>query len=173
VIDLETKASTTYDGPKSSATPTPAPAPTPAVKEEPKPVPVKQTSVTEMTGKLPNMQDLEIKQDDPDSDEEITEAKKRAPSTGGFDDDDEVVEAKPVEKTVEETKPWPSPEPKAVKDEPDSKEVKEEAAPAVESPSTPTQDSQSNAEVRIIVCTPPIHADSFSIAARSRKTAIG
>lgn len=107
-----------------------------------------------MTGKLPNMQDLEIKQDEPDSDEEITEAKKRAPSTGGFDDDDEVVAAKPVEKTVEDVKPSSSPEPKEVKEEPVSKEVKEEAAPAAESPSTPTQDSKFNAEVSIILRTP-------------------
>lgn len=62
---------------------------------------VKQSSLTEKTGKLPDMRDLEIKQDDPDSDEEITEAKKRAPSTGGFDDDEEIAEKKPLEKSVE------------------------------------------------------------------------
>ncbi|GHJ89738.1 hypothetical protein NliqN6_6140 [Naganishia liquefaciens] len=130
VIDLETKATTTYDGPKSTAPAASTPTPAPAPKEEPKPAPVKQSSVTEMTGKLPNMRDLEIKQDDPDSDEEITEAKKRAPSTGGFDDDDdEVVKPKPAEKASAETTPEPAPE-AAKTPEPASKEIKEESAPA-------------------------------------------
>ncbi|KAJ9090660.1 hypothetical protein QFC19_009521 [Naganishia cerealis] len=101
VIDLETRSTTTYDGPKAVGTSTPASVPEPVKKEEPKPA-VAQSSFTEKTGKLPDMRDLEIKQDDPDSDEEITEAKKRAPSAGGFDDDDdEVVEKKLGEEPAE------------------------------------------------------------------------
>lgn len=146
VIDLETKATTTYDGPKSSAPAVSTPTPAPAVKEEPRPAPVKQTSVTEMTGKLPNMQDLEIKQDDPDSDEEITEAKKRAPSTGGFDDDDDFVKSKPAEKAAEETRLSPAPE-AATTSEPVSKDIKEEATPASDVATPPiTQNNQSGAK---------------------------
>ncbi|KAJ9118328.1 hypothetical protein QFC22_004241 [Naganishia vaughanmartiniae] len=102
VIDLETRSTTIYESAISSAPPAAATAPEPVKKEEPKPA-VKQSSVTEKTGKLPDMRDLEIKQDDPDSDEEITEAKKRAPSTGGFDDDEEeVADKKSVEKSMGE-----------------------------------------------------------------------
>ena len=158
MIDLETKATTTYDGPRSSAPAVSTPTPAPAVKEESKPAPVKQTSVTEMTGKLPNMQDLEIKQDDPDSDEEITEAKKRAPSTGGFDDDDDFVKSKPAEKaTAESSRLSPAPEAATIS-EPVSKDIKEEAIPASDVATPPTtQDNQSgvqevsNAVVRVRV----------------------
>lgn len=145
VIDLKTKAITSHNGPRSSSPP--ASSTTPAVKEEPKPAPVKQTSITEKTGKLPDLRDLEIKQDDPDSDEEITEAKKRAPSTGGFDDDEDFVDVKPVEKTKEETAPA---EPEAVKaEEPVKAEVKEEAASGtkVEAASPAALDQSSTKQV--------------------------
>jgi coronin-1B/1C/6 len=153
VIDLKTKAITSYDGPKTASPP--AASTPPAPKEEPKPAPVKQSSITEKTGKLPDLRDLEIKQDDPDSDEEITEAKKRAPSTGGFDDEEEVAEAKPAEKAVEVSSP--AAEPESVKAEESVKtEPKQEAPPVtkLEPPkdeaSTPAvQDNQSSAkEVR-------------------------
>lgn len=141
VIDLKTKAITSHNGPRSSSPP--ASSTTPAVKEEPKPAPVKQTSITEKTGKLPDLRDLEIKQDDPDSDEEITEAKKRAPSAGGFDDDEDFVDVKPVEKTREETSAAESEIVKA--DEP----VKEDAASGsqVEAASPATLDQSSTKEV--------------------------
>lgn len=72
--------------------PTPAVAPaTEATAEYPKDVPMlSATKVPEPTDFNPK--DLEIKQDDPDSDdEELTEAKKRAP----VDEDDFEEEAKP------------------------------------------------------------------------------
>lgn len=139
VIDLKTKAITSYDGPKTTSQP--ASSTPPAAKEEPKPAPVKQTSITEKTGKLPDLRDLEIKQDDPDSDEEITEAKKRAPSTGGFDDDEDFVDVKPVEKAEEETA-------SAVKaEEPVKSELKEQAAPvSKDEPASPAAPDQSRAK---------------------------
>lgn len=150
VIDLETRSATTYESAKASAAPAAAaPSPEPVKKEEPKPA-VRQSSLTEKTGKLPDMRDLEIKQDDPDSDEEITEAKKRAPSTGGFDDDeDDVIEKKsveksqePVEKSIEE--PAVSGEADMPKPEEPTAIMSAAVSPVTGSPSVPTSEGNTD-----------------------------
>lgn len=135
-------------------------------------MPVKQSSITEKTGKLPDMRDLEIKQDDPDSDEEITEAKKRAPSTGGFDDDDEVVEKKSVDKAGELT---PATETQVVKEEPVAADVQEEPSPvAIESPATPiAQDHQSGPKEVCFPSYPYAQTLTTSTIARRRKAPVG
>lgn len=103
-VDLENGSATAAPTPAaatngSAATGTSTP-PAAAAKSEPKAVPTPKastTSINERTGSLPSMKDMEIKQDDPDSDEEITEAKRRAPA--GDDDFDDDEPAKPITST--------------------------------------------------------------------------
>jgi len=93
----EKKASTSEDTParSSSTSSTPAPTPAPAAVDYSKDTPVPSATAIPETVKTPtefNPRNLEIKQDDPDSDdEEMTEAKKRAPT----DDDEFADEAEP------------------------------------------------------------------------------
>lgn len=109
MVDLESGAVETLRAhiTKSQSLPNPAPASfsisTPATAPVPAPVPAhapmeeKKPVSNEREGSLPSLKDIEIKQDDPDSDEEITDAKKRAPDDDDFEDD------QPVRK-VDETK---------------------------------------------------------------------
>lgn len=101
VVDLESKTSTEYQGPppSSSAVATPVKADKPVKTEKQSSSPSPTTPNTAQPSSLTtnnndnkpfNPQNLEIEQDDPDSDEELTEAKKRAPPTDdgedGFED---------------------------------------------------------------------------------------
>ena len=138
----EKKTSTSEDAPvrSSSSSSTPAATPTPAAVEYSKDTPVPSATAIPETVKTPTEFDprnLEIKQDDPDSDdEEMTEAKKRAPT----DDDEFADEAEPS--VVDVSGGGPAKEEEKKEDKVEAPAATPAAAPAaVEKQSTPAKES--------------------------------
>lgn len=133
LVDLENGSATTAapSTPNGAATATTPPAASSAaVKSETKSEPATKapsSSYNERSGSLPSMKDMEIKQDDPDSDEEITEAKRRAPAEDDFDEEPrkgkEVESAKVDEEKIKEEKP-PTASPKEVSEDAPAVETK-------------------------------------------------